>query len=142
MSSSNLNKLKSLLKKIHELAGDGPEDNVCVDALEFLDGNEDPGSIGCNLEDHPGLDKFRSVVGAARKRPEVSAILARISEVMGEEDFPFTDTLLVCTSAPARQVASWFKDLSPDEVFPAETDELVGLPKAPAGHKWHSVWWD
>jgi hypothetical protein len=28
----------------------------------FFDGNDDEGSIGCNLTDHPGMDVFRSVL--------------------------------------------------------------------------------
>ena len=33
---------------------------VLVTREEFFDGNDDEGSIGCNLNDHPGLDAFNA----------------------------------------------------------------------------------
>ena len=38
------------------------EGRALVTLAEFFEGNDDLGSIGCNLTDHPGLDHFRQVL--------------------------------------------------------------------------------
>lgn len=140
--ASDQQSLRTLLKRIEELADDGSEHEVCVDAQLFLAGNEDRGSIGCNLNKHPGVARFRDVVDGLVRRSDVSSVLAKIVEVMGEGEYPFTDTLFVCTSAHSDAVAEWFGPLTPDEVGPCTVDGLKGVPIAPGGYRWHSVWWD
>jgi hypothetical protein len=144
MSDSDTAKLRALVSDIEKLAGGGDASNVCVDAVRFMDGNEDYASIGCNLDEHPGPGAFRSVIAAVRARPEVAAIVARIFEVMDadEGEWPYTDTLLVATTAHPSVVGEWFQELQPDEVSPANTSGLKGLPQVPKGHRWYSVWWD
>ncbi len=142
MATSDQDKLRTLLAKIDELAGDDSPEDVCVDAVQFLDGNEDMASIGCNLPRHPGLGRFRGIVGGVRGRPDVAAVLAKITEVMGEDEWPFTDTLFVSTTAHPDVVAEWFEELSPDEVGAYGVDGLKGVPKTPPGYRWYSVWWD
>lgn len=41
---------------------------------EFFDGNDDLGSIGCNLSDHPGIEAFRDTFARLLARPDVEAI--------------------------------------------------------------------
>lgn len=139
---SDLKKLAVLLEGLRAQPGGDAEGAIC-DARAFLDGNEDEGSIGCNLSDHPGLDAFRAVVASLAARPDVSAVKAFINEDMGDDEYPFVDTLFVCTAAPTKAIAAAFKPLSPDEV--SETNDHFGaerLPPAPSGHRWVSVWWD
>jgi hypothetical protein len=58
----------------------------------FFDGNDDYGSIGCNLADHPGIDVFREVLLGILDRADVAAVYAQISEIdPGEEYWPFAD---------------------------------------------------
>ncbi len=40
----------------------------------FFEGNDDPGSIGCNLTDHPGVDRFYAVLRGIRDRPDVHGV--------------------------------------------------------------------
>jgi hypothetical protein len=68
--------------------GVGPEPVVSLEL--FFDGNDDPGSIGCNLPDHPGLADFYSVLRSIRDRPEVDGVWVGISELMGPNEWPFT----------------------------------------------------
>ncbi len=134
-------KLAVLLAELR-LRGGGTAEGTCIEALKFLDGNDDEASIGCNLEPHPGLDEFRRVVTEVTRRPDVSAAFVSIQEDMGDEDFPFTDAILVCTSAASRVIETAFASLSPDEVYSTSTEEVSRLPKAVHGHRWLTVWWD
>lgn len=142
VAKSNLKKLASLLEDLRSRGEDGTANYACVDALRFLDGNEDEASIGCNLEEHPGLKSFREVVKRIAARPDVSGVQVYIQEDMGDDEFPYTDSILVCTSATPEVLAEEFAELTPDDVF--KTDKVITklLPKPPAGHKWYNVWWD
>lgn len=142
MPKSNSRKLAALLKMLREQVGGPTAENAVVDAQTFLDGNEDEASIGCNLEEHPGLQAFRDVVARVSQRDDVSALKVIICEDMGDEEFPFVDTIFVCTSASGDALMEEFESLSPDEVFDPNKGSLKVLPKAQAGHKWRAVWWD
>src|SRR4051812_20945450 len=50
------------------VAQDAPQ---IVSIERFFDGNEDSGSIGCNLTDHPGIDSFRDALTGLLRRPDV-----------------------------------------------------------------------
>lgn len=52
-----------------------------VAAERFFDGNDDLGSIGCNLMEHPGVDAFRDAFVGLLRRPDVQAVYAQISEL-------------------------------------------------------------
>jgi hypothetical protein len=101
-----------------------PEPQV-VAIERFLDGNDDLGSIGCNLMEHPGIDAFRSAFAALRRRPDVQAIYAQITELdPGEDSWPFTDTVLVVGSIPAEELQEALAHLQPDEVGPGDPEYL------------------
>lgn len=142
MPKSDSRKLTALLKLLREQVGKPSAENAVADALMFLDGNEDKASIGCNLGEHPGLQAFRDVVARVSRRDDVSSLKVIISEDMGDEEFPFVDTIFVCTSASGDELMEEFESLSPDEVFDPDKDTLKTLPKAQTGHQWRAVWWD
>jgi hypothetical protein len=73
MDNAKCNALKE------ELAAQ-PEPRI-VPIERFFDGNDDLGSIGCNLMNHPGLDVFRDVFAGLLRRPDVQSIHAQIAEV-------------------------------------------------------------
>ncbi len=51
-------KRKSLVSTIRERGYSEAGPRVLVTRLEFFEGNDDAGSIGCNLLPHPGVDTF------------------------------------------------------------------------------------
>ena len=51
-----------------------------------FEGNDDLGSIGCNLLDHPGPAHFYEVLRSIRDRSEVHGVWVGITEVMAPED--------------------------------------------------------
>ena len=121
-----------------------PEPQV-VPIEQFFDGNDDLGSIGCNLDSHPGIDTFRDVLAGLLAHPDVEAVYAQISELdPGDECWPFADTVLVAGTIPVDELAHAVRFLLPDEVKDAKTSWL-GVP--PALGELHqspvlSIWWD
>ena len=114
-----------------------------VSIERFFDGNDDLGSIGCNLLKHPGVTTFHDVFTDLLRRPDVEAVYARISELdPGEDSWPFTDTIIVVGTISADELRSAVIILEPDEIGTAEefgvalSDvERHGLPAL-------AVWWD
>jgi hypothetical protein len=117
-----------------------PEPQI-VPIAEFLADNDDLGSIGCNLLDHPGLDAFREVFAALASRPDVTGIYAQIAELdPGEGCWPFADTVYVLATIPHAELLAAVAPLQPDEVGPVPPDQLP-LALATRGPV-HLLWWD
>jgi hypothetical protein len=109
----------------------------------FFDGNDDLGSIGCNLIDHPGIDRFREVLVGLTQRPDVVAVYALISELdPGQGSWPFTDTIAVVGAISQSDLEQIVAPLEPDEVGPARSfrvpASILEKHKAPVS----VVWWD
>ena len=119
-----------------------PEPQI-VPITRFFDGNDDLGSIGCNLIDHPGIDRFRDILTALLSRPDVEAVYAQISELdPGEEYWPFADTVLVVGSIPPENLQPILAPLQPDEVGLVDASRVP-----PAVSEQHKApvclaWWD
>jgi hypothetical protein len=124
-----------------ELARQPPPHVVAVE--RFFDGNDDLGSIGCNLAKHPGVDQFRDTLVGLLHRSDVEAVDAQISELdPGERRWPFTDTILVAGRISVDDLRAAVNALEPDEVGPAEN---LGVSSA-VTERYASpvlvVWWD
>ncbi len=119
-----------------------PEPQI-VPIERFFDGNDDLGSIGCNLIEHPGLDVFRDTLTGLLRRPGVEAVYAQIAEVdPGEDCWPFTDIVFVVGTISADELRATVAPLQPD---------TVGLVEAPGIPRFISkrhqspvlaLWWD
>jgi hypothetical protein len=138
--------LAELLARIDELGG---EEAYPVVPLElFFDGNDDPASIGPNLEPHPGMETFARILRAIRDRDEVSDVVLQVSEVLGEDEWPFVDAAYVLTSASPQQVHDWARELEPDEYVEdvpqawPQGDPPPGAPPVPPGHQVVTLFWD
>jgi hypothetical protein len=111
---------------------------------EFFDGNEVLGSIGCNLIPTPTPAEFHSVLSAIAARPEVGDVRVQVTMFDNPDEWPFSDTVWVMTSADAATVRSWFTEaLAPDEI---QEGWVKGVAyeeyPVPAGMKPVSCWWD
>jgi len=118
-----------------------PEPQV-VSIERFSDGNDDLGSIGCNLDPHPGIARFRQVLTGLLARPDVEAVYAQISELdPGEGCWPFADTILVVGPITAADLRAAVGGLQPDEVHTADG---FGVPSTVAEHRSpvSVLWWD
>ena len=113
-----------------------------VSRSEFFDGNDDLGSIGCNLDEHPGTEAFDEAFRAIEALPNVSGVYFAISELLDEEDmWPFSDTAYIVTSQPASDFQEILEPLEPDSIE-AQTEQFANPPAIPAGHSLVQVWWD
>ncbi|MBI3409144.1 MAG: hypothetical protein HY040_12425 [Planctomycetes bacterium] len=127
------------LKK--ELAAQ-PEPHV-VPIARFFDGNDDLGSIGCNLPDHPGIDTFREILTGLLNRPDVEAVYAQISELdPGEDSWPFADTVLVAGMISSNDLAEHLAALQPDEVSAAEKINVPSSVRQKHKTPIMYAWWD
>jgi hypothetical protein len=110
---------------------------------EFFEGNEYPGSIGCNLSPAPPPSRFYSLFKRIASRPNVKDIRVRITD-FDDFDWPFSDTVYIMTSATVEEVGSWFDaDLAPDEIWEGfHTGETHEPYSTPSGTRPVAVWWD
>jgi hypothetical protein len=135
MNASKCNALKAEL-------GAQPEPQI-VDIERFFDGNDDLGSIGCNLMEHPGVDRFRDVLTGLLRRSDVQAVYAQVSELdPGEDYWPFTDTVLVAGTIPVEELRSVVSTLEPDEVGVAEEFGVSPSIGERHGSPVLAIWWD
>ena len=114
-----------------------------VSLEDFFEGNEDLGSIGCNLIEHPGIDTFYEVLREIRQRPDVQDVLVAISQIDEYLDWPFSESLYIITSCSKERITEWVKPLQPDEI--GEGWSGGRPPEAPEpkeGYKVYWVWWD
>ncbi|MEO3431248.1 hypothetical protein AAFN88_20500 [Pelagibius sp. CAU 1746] len=78
-------KRAALIAKIKAIGGSDESDHEAVVGIEdFFEGNDDLGSIGANLPQHPGLARFREVLSSIRDRAGVSDLVIAIWEVQPE----------------------------------------------------------
>jgi hypothetical protein len=114
-----------------------------VPIARFFDGNDDLSSIGCNLDPHPGVDRFRNALMGLLRRPDVDAVYAQISEAdPGEGCWPFTDTVLVVGTMPVDVLRQAVSALQPDEVGPAAQFDVSSSIGERHGSPVMVVWWD
>ncbi len=124
--------------------GAGPRLTVSLE--DFFTDNEDYGSIGCNLNDHPGPQEFFRILRQIRTRPEVKDILVGIASVEEPDPggaWPFSETVYVVTTASDDQVREWAQSLQPDEVGSVGIfayQPYIAAPPPP--YRIVMLWWD
>lgn len=111
---------------------------------EFFDGNDDHGSLGCNLTPPPGPRKFQEVLQGIASRQVVSDVRVQITMQDDPEAWPFSDTVWIITSAPPDTVVEWFEpSLRPDECSAGWTEGVEFEPvEVPEGMRPVACWWD
>jgi hypothetical protein len=148
--------MTTALERVHARVGDVGADGAPLPLLtlaEFFDGNDEPGSILCNVvlsdagedeDDAPTPQQVREVLTALAERPEVADLRVVVTEADDPEWWPFADRVLVVTSADPETVRGWFPaDYAPDEVVPQVGDRHpVEQHDVPAGHAALLCWWD
>jgi hypothetical protein len=142
------NKRTELITKIKQQnlplpSGNQPHPIVSIE--DFFIGNDDVGSIGCNLLDHPGVEVFYEAFASIREKPSVQEVFVEINEIdeASEGVWPFSDRVYVLTSASREEVANWVSELEPDEI---EEGYAYGPPPSAIqlepGMRVYGIWWD
>jgi hypothetical protein len=141
MDQSKRSALIEHLRRVGGLDESQPAHTVTLE--QFFDGNDDYGSIGCNLTNHPSPEGFYRTLVALRDRKDVHKVLIEIHEVEESDTtmWPFSERVFVVTRCDQSTVAELFSPLQPSEI---ET----GIPRpptadnAPLGYTVFSAWWD
>ena len=109
---------------------------------EFFEGNDNYGSIGCNLpEAHPRefFDNFRWI----RDRPDVADVRVQITSWDDPGEWPFSDTIWVITSRAPQDIQQRLgKRLHADAVVVGWPDYPIERVEVPEGMKPLGAWWD
>jgi hypothetical protein len=126
-----------------------PEDSKVPTPLltleEFFEGNEEIGSIGCNLDGCPEPNEFFKLLSEIRSRPDVSDVRVQITCLDDPwKQWPFSDTLWIMTPVDAETVKTWFPtNLAPDECWTGWTEGTLYEPiEVIAGHSPVAAWFD
>lgn len=111
---------------------------------EFFEGNDDFGSIGCNLSPPPGPAKFNEVLKQIASRSEVADVRVQITMFDDPTMWPFSDTVWIITSAAPQTVAEWFDEaMRPDNCSAGWTEHVSFEPlDVPEGMRPVACWWD
>ena len=119
-----------------------PEPQI-VSIERFFDGNDDFGSIGCNLDEHPGVEAFREVFAGLLRRADVEEVYVQISELdPGDGFWPFTDKVLIVGTISSDELRRAVSALQPDEVGDAEQFGIIPAITKRYCAPVFAVWWD
>lgn len=114
-----------------------------VSIERFFDGNDDEGSIGCNLNPHPGLPAFRRTLIGLLSRADVSNVYVEIAEIDPDpQSWPFADRVFVSGSITVEELRHELADLGPDEVGSAILDGFATEGVALLNLTSVTAWWD
>lgn len=112
-----------------------------VTVSEFFDGNDDLGSIGCNLADHPGVEHFQSVLSEIANRSDVEQVWMQIYD-LEEGDWPFCENVLIVGKAAVSELTELSESLQPSEVSELQIDWIPSRAKDLSGRSYIDLWWD
>ena len=118
--------------------------SIIIGIEDFFEGNNDIGSIGCNLYNHPGINYFYSVLKNIKKDESVQDIFVEIHEVPeAKEDWPFSERIYILSRIPKEIIENWVSPLKPDDIsegwFSTTPKEA---PVLSPGYKVYNIWWD
>jgi hypothetical protein len=141
-----MTKRQVLIEKIRRQSDQSDLDtpSPVVSLEDFFEGNQDLGSLGCNLIEHPGTDGFYRVLSDVRSRADVQDVLVEIYEIMeGEDEWPFSERVYILTSASPGDVLVWLASLEPSEIEEGWAGQAPpAAPALQAGMRVLAAWWD
>jgi len=129
------------------MSGGNPDDSDVAKPLytleDFFVGNEVEGTIWCNLNPCPAPSAAYALLQDMRRRPEVADVRVQYN-AFDMEDWPFSDTVWIITSASADEVRAWFPhSLAPDDCWEGWPDDVkLEECAVPAGMRPVACWWD
>lgn len=139
----NLEKRRQLIEIAKRRGYGAGAPRVLVAPVEFFEGNDDEGSIGCNLGEHPGVAAFADAFRAIENMEGVSGVYLAITEIDETYDgiWPFVDTVYIVTRLNPESFAAIVTPLQPDTVQ-LGSEPFANPPAIPAGHHLVQIWWD
>lgn len=126
-------KRKELIDKIKRRGLPSPYRPMPLATIEeFFVGNDDYGSIGCNLTPMLGPQSFFERLKFIRSQLIVQDVLVEVAEVEKEPaTWPFVERVYVFTDGTLDDVAHWAIPLQPDEIEEGFANGPVSEPLVP-----------
>lgn len=119
----------------------GPDDsqwiNDVVSLEDFFEGNHEQGSIWCNLDGDVTPQEAYSLLKNIRAKPNVNDVTVLVTQYDLQEDWPFSDTILIATSASEDDIFDWFTEYPFDEITKSGRNGSSNTQS----RMW-SLWWD
>jgi hypothetical protein len=141
MDRTRRNELVTRLQAVTPVLGPGPGPTASLE--EFFEGNDDPGSIGCNLMPMLEPKIFYDVFRQIRSRPDVQDVRVQICDYVDDDSWPFSDSVFFLTSMPQAELAKLLSELQPDDVGTFSSEHIPeDLPKPNPGMTIYGAWWD
>ena len=136
----NPNNRQSLLQAI-VAQPEHKEGRALVNVREFFNGNDDLGSIGCNLAQHPGLVSFRRVLEHIQALTTVNQVWLQIYDIE-EGEWPFSENVLIFGEVTTAEVAKIATEIEPSEVNEMRMDWIPSRDSTLTGLRYVNLWWD
>lgn len=108
---------------------------------EFFTGNDDLGSIGTNLLEHPGLGCFRLIIENLKRHPNVDSVWMQIYD-WDEGDWPFSENVLIFGEILLSDVRRITADLLPSEIEEMTMDWTPTRDPRLYARRYINLWWD
>lgn len=110
---------------------------------DFFSGNNIVGSICCNVTPEQSPQTIYHHLQKIRERNDVSDVLVEIM-MFDDPDWPFSESILVITSASPEEVQCWFvEEIAPDECWEGWSEDTDHRwVEVPAGMHPVICWWD
>jgi hypothetical protein len=132
---------RRLLHRIGDI-NDFSRPRPLVTLSEFFDGNDDPSSIGYNLDESASPAAFHRLLTEIAARHEVADVRIEVKDLEESDLWPATDTIWIFTSAPAVTVRTWFPHhLAPDDLGEGLRADVESYEPAP-GTRAVWAWYD
>ena len=122
--------------------GVAPKVLPLVSIEDYFDGAEDEAGLFCNT-DIAADDEKIALLSAIRARSDVADLRIAIGQC-DDEEWPFSDKLVIVTAASDDDVASWFPDgAKPDEIWSDDNPNMPAEPiSVPLGYRKVWLWFD
>ena len=135
---------KKLEEKIYAQGYPDAPTAPIVSLEDFFEGNDDEGSIGCNLLEHPGIKTFYKVLLDIKNKENVQDVFVEIMEIEDDEEYwAFSERVYILTNANISEVEDWVEPLEPSEIDEGYAfGEPPLAPNLKEEYKVLSVWWD
>jgi hypothetical protein len=117
---------------------------IAVPLELFFRGNDDPGSIGCNLgEGGPTVARFYQILKNLLGRSDIQDVWVRIADASDKNSWPYSDTVYVIAALSQREMEELLEPLQFSEVTAGWMyDKPSSVPEPKVGFTPYSIWWD
>lgn len=136
---------KDLLEKIEKQGGFKPpySRDILVSIEDFFEGNNAAGSFAANAcTENLDVHEFYEILKDIKLKENVFEVWIVICDI--DEEWPYSDTIYISTTANEDDIYKWFGDGFPSEVWQVDCKEcaLIQTSELKNGFRVFGAWWD